>query len=161
MFDYPSAGRTLVLDVTCVGPYTSTRGLNHTPDGLPVCAARIAEGKKEDSYAALDKTSHAFLPLAFDVFCGTAPRADEFLRRLASIVVTRRTGYSEGPNFSPNYAILLHKWRTRLSLTINREIANAIFEGARNARGGERQFAAGRGLAESNLHLFEPVQLLL
>ena len=24
-----------------------------------------------------------------------------------------------------------------------------------------RQFAAGRGLAESNLHLFEPVQLLL
>ena len=109
----------------------------------------------------MDKTSHAFLPLAFDVFCGTAPRADEFLRRLASIVVTRRTGYSEGPNFSPNYAILLHKWRTRLSLTINREIANAIFEGARNARGGERQFAAGRGLAESNLHLFEPVQLLL
>jgi hypothetical protein len=69
-----------------------------------VCAARIAEGKKEDSYVALDKTNHAFLPLAFDVFCGTAPRADEFLRRLASIVVTRRTGYSaEGPNFSPNY----------------------------------------------------------
>ena len=65
-----------------------------------------------------------------DVFCGTAPRADEFLRRLASIVVTRRTGYSEGPNFPPNYAILLHKWRTRLSLTINREIANAIFEGS-------------------------------
>ena len=32
VFDYPSAGRTLVLDVTCVGPYTSTRGLNHTPD---------------------------------------------------------------------------------------------------------------------------------
>ena len=87
----------------------------------------------KDSYAALDKTSHDFLPLAFDVFCGTAPRADEFLRRLASIVVKRRTGYSEGPNFSPNYAILLHKWRTRLSLTINREIANAIFEGARNA----------------------------
>jgi hypothetical protein len=49
---------------------------------------------------------------------------------LASIVVTRRTGYSEGPNFSPNYAILLHKWRNRLSMTINREIANAIFEGA-------------------------------
>jgi hypothetical protein len=35
------------------------------------------------------------------------------------------------------------------------------FEGARNARGGERQFAAVCGLAESNLHLFEPVQLLL
>jgi hypothetical protein len=68
---------------------------------------------------------------------------------------------SEGPNFSPNYAILLLKCWTRLSLTINREIANAIFEGARNARDGERQFAAGRDLAESNLHLFEPVQLLL
>ena len=99
--------------------------------------------------------------LAFDVFCGTAPRADKFLRRLASIVVTRRTGYCEGPNFSPNYAILLHKWRTRLSLTINREVANAIFQGARNARGGEQHFVASRSLAESNLHLFEPVQLLL
>jgi hypothetical protein len=110
VFDYPSVGRTLVLDVTCVGPYTSTHGLNHTPDGLPIYAARIAEGiKKEDSYAALDKTSHAFLPLALDVFCGTAPRADEFLRRLTSIVVTRRTWCSEEPNFSPNYAILLHK----------------------------------------------------
>ena len=32
VFDFPSAGRTLVLYVTCVGPYTSTRGLNHTPD---------------------------------------------------------------------------------------------------------------------------------
>ena len=95
-----------------LGPYTSTRGLNHTPDGLPVCAARIAEGKKEDSDAALDKTSHEFLYLAFDVFCGTAPRADEFFRRLASIVVTQRTGYSEGPNFSSNYANFLHKWRT-------------------------------------------------
>ena len=55
VFDYPSAGRTLVLDGTCVGSYTSARGLNHTPDGLPVCAARIAEGKKEVLYAALDK----------------------------------------------------------------------------------------------------------
>jgi hypothetical protein len=78
--------------------------LNHTPDGLPICAARIAEGKKEDSYAALDNTSHDFLPLAFDVFWD-GPAGG----RLASIVVTRRTGYSEGPNFSPNYAILLHK----------------------------------------------------
>jgi hypothetical protein len=30
------------------------------------------------------KTSQEFLPLVFDVFCGTAPRVDEFLRRLAS-----------------------------------------------------------------------------
>jgi hypothetical protein len=52
---------------------------------------------------------------------------------------------------------LLHKWRTRLSLTINREIANAIFEGARNARGGERQLPQTAAL----LNLFEPVQLLL
>jgi hypothetical protein len=101
VYDCPSAGRTLVLDVTCVGPYTSTRGLNYTPDGLPFCAARIAEGKKEDSYAALDKTSHDFLPLAFDVFCGTAPRADEFLRRLASIVVTRRTRVFQGTQLLP------------------------------------------------------------
>ena len=40
VFNYPSAGCTLVLDVTCVGPYTSTSlGLNHTPDGLPICAS--------------------------------------------------------------------------------------------------------------------------
>ena len=65
------------------------------------------------------------------------------------------------PLLSTYNAILLHNWRARLSMTINREIANAIFEGARNARGGERQFAVGRGLVESNLHLFEPVQLRL
>jgi hypothetical protein len=40
--------------------------------------------------------------------------------------------------------------------------ADTIRVGASDkVRGGERQFAAGRGLAESNLHLFEPVQLLL
>ena len=33
-----------------------------TLDGLTVCAASIAEGKKEDSYAALDKTCHGFVP---------------------------------------------------------------------------------------------------
>ena len=134
VFDYPSAGRTLVLDVTWVGPYTSSRGLNHTPDGLPICAARIAEGKKEDSYAALDKTSHEFLPLAFDVFCGTAPRVsptcDEHRRDTEDRVF-------RGTQLLPQ---LRHPssqvGRTRLSLTINREIANAIFEGARHARGG-------------------------
>ena len=164
VFDYPSAGRSLIIDVTCVGPYTSTRCLNHTPDGLPVCAARIAEEKKDASYAALDRSSLDFLPLALDVFGGLAPRADDFVRRLASIVVTRRTGYSEGPHFSPKYAILLNKWRTRLSLTLNREIANAIFEGARNARGGERQSAAGQGVMVDSVHnnnLFEPFQFRL
>ena len=45
-------------------------------------------------------TSFSFWRSAFDVFCRTAPRPDELLRRLASIVVTRRTGYSEGPSFS-------------------------------------------------------------
>jgi hypothetical protein len=69
---------------------------------------------------ALDKTNHEFLPLVFDVFCGTAPRADEFLRRLASIVVTRRTGrIFRRTQLLLQLAILLHKWRTRLSLTIN------------------------------------------
>jgi hypothetical protein len=74
-----------------------------------------------------------------------------------ALLALRPKRHSEGPHFSPNYANLLHKWQTRLLLTMNREIASAIFEGARNARGGERQFAAGRGLAESNLPLFEPV----
>ena len=140
-----------------LGPtYTSTRGLNHTPDGLPVCAARIAEGKKEDSYAALDKTSHEFLPppsvrrVLRDGPAGgrVSPTFGEHRRNTEGRVF-------RGTQLLPNYAIRLHKWRIRLSLTINREIASAIFEGARNARGGERQFAAGRGLvAESNLLAF-------
>jgi hypothetical protein len=36
-------------------------------------------------------------------------------------------------------------------VTINRENANAIFEGARNASGGERQFAAGRKIKSNQI----------
>jgi hypothetical protein len=46
----------------------------------------------------------------------------------ASVPESRSNNLALDPD--PDYAILLHKWRTRLSLTINREIANAIFEGA-------------------------------
>ena len=53
------------------------------------------------------------------------------------------------------------RWPWNWAFTRSEAGPSAIFEGARNARSGERQFAAGRGLAESNLHLFEPVQLLL
>ena len=98
-------------------------------------AARVAEHKKEVSYTDLDLTSHDFLALALDVFGGLVPRADEFLRQLASFAVTRRSGFTEGPQFSKRYSVILHKWRTRLSVILNREIANAITEGARNARG--------------------------
>ena len=41
IFDFPRPGKSLILDVTCVGPYTCTFGLNHTPDGA-IAKARLA-----------------------------------------------------------------------------------------------------------------------
>ena len=55
--------------------------------------------------------------------------------------------------FSAKYTVLLNKWRTRLSTALNREVANCIIEGARNARGGER--LDSNSVAAGSLHLFE------
>eukprot|EP00976_Prorocentrum_cordatum_P019691 398888-Prorocentrum_minimum.AAC.1 len=53
------------------------------------------------------------------------------------------------------YVTLMGKWRSWLSLTINREVANCIVEGARNARGGER---LGTGvLSDGTFHLFDSI----
>ena len=53
------------------------------------------------------------------------------------------------------YVTLMGKWRTRLSLTIHREVANCIIVGARNARGGER---LGTGhLSDGIFHLFDSI----
>jgi hypothetical protein len=62
---------------------------------------------------------------------------------------------SEGPHFSAKYTVLLNKWRTRLSTALNREVANCIIEGARNARGGER--LDSNSLVAGSLHLFESI----
>ena len=70
------------------------------------------------------------------------------------MAVTKRTGLSEGPHFSAKYAVLLNKWRTRLSTALNREVANCIIEGARNARGGER---LDSNSVAGSLHLFESI----
>ena len=92
-----------------------------------------------------------------DVFGGAAPKAEDFLKRLASMAVTKRTGLSEGPHFSAKYTVLLNKWRTRLSTALNREVANCIYiEGARNARGGER--LDSNSVVAGSLHLFESIQ---
>ena len=156
IFDFPRPGKSLILDVTCVGPYTCTFGLNHTPDGATAKAARVAEEKKEASYFSLEREFYNFLPLAFDVFGGAAPKAEDFFKRLASMAVTKRTGLSEGPHFSAKYTVLLNKWRTRLSTVLNREVANCIIEGARNARGGER--LDSNSVVAGSLHLFESIQ---
>jgi hypothetical protein len=47
----------------------------------------------------LDRTRYGFLPLAFDVFGGVAPTADDFFQRLAEIAVRKRTTLTEGPAF--------------------------------------------------------------
>ena len=73
------------------------------------------------------------------------------------MAVTKRTGLSEGPHFSAKYTVLLNtKWRTRLSTALNREVANCIIEGARNARGSER--LDSNSVAAGSLHLFESIQ---
>eukprot|EP00959_Pyramimonas_sp_CCMP1952_P073253 1531269-Pyramimonas_sp.AAC.1 len=54
------------------------------------------------------------------------------------------------------YTTLIGKWRLWLSLTLNRELANCIIEGARNARGGER---LGTGVPSDGMHhLFDLIR---
>jgi hypothetical protein len=156
VYDYPCPGRSTIIDVTCVSPYSADQTLSHTPDGEPLRAARLAEDKKEASYRLLDRGRYNFLPLAFDVFGGAAPKADEFFQRFAALAVRNRTGLADGSAFSARYSALLGKWRTRFSVALNREIANSIIVGARNARGGER-ICPGEG-SEGGLHLFDPVR---
>eukprot|EP00976_Prorocentrum_cordatum_P113312 1195676-Prorocentrum_minimum.AAC.10 len=57
---------------------------------------------------------------------------------MASLVVQKNLGFTDGKQFDMAYVTLMGKWRTRLSLTIHREVANCIIVGARNARVGER-----------------------
>ena len=156
VYDFPCAGQSLIIDVTCVSPYSADQTLSHPPDGEPLRSARVAEAGKETSYRSLDRTRYGFLPLAFDVFGGVAPTADDFFQRLAAIAVRKRTTLTEGPAFSAKYSVLLNKWRTRLSVALHREVANAIIAGARNARGGERACPAEG--SEGVIHLFEPVR---
>ena len=70
---------------------------------------------------------------------------------------TTRAGLSEGTTFLGLYTVLLNKWRTRLSTALNREVANCIIEGARNASGGGERLDSNSVVAGS-LHLFESIQ---
>jgi hypothetical protein len=90
----------------------------------------------------LDRTRYGFLPLAFDVFGGVASTADDFFQRLAAIAIRKRTTLTEGPAFSAKYSVLLNKWRTRHSVALHREVANAIIAG-----GGTKRLGRGEGLS--------------
>ena len=127
-------GYALELDVTCVAPYTTNRRLNHTPDGNPVMAARLAEQRKYVSYHHMDRTHRDFKPLAFDVFGGTGPVAEQFISDLASRAVHRKHGLRDGDRFDVLYSALISQWKARLSSVIQREVANCIIEGANKAR---------------------------
>jgi hypothetical protein len=124
IFDYPVQGRSLIVDVTCVGPFTSSHGLNHTPDGESMKAARIAETRKEVAYrmpivCCLGFDKPHFLALALDVFGVWFPVAllMSFFDSWRAIALTQRSGFTEGPQFSKRYSVILHiKWRTRLSV---------------------------------------------
>jgi hypothetical protein len=156
IYDFPCAGRSLIIDVTCVSSYSGDQRLRHAPDGEPLRSARVAEAGKEASYVTMDRDRRDFMPVALDVHGGVTPTADEFFQRLAAIAVRKRSSLTEGPAFSAKYSVLLNKWRTRLSVALHREVANSILAGARNARGGER-ICPVEG-SEGGVHLFEPVR---
>jgi hypothetical protein len=51
IYDFPCAGRSHIIDVTCVSSYSADQRLRHTPDGEPLRSARVAvAGRKEASY---------------------------------------------------------------------------------------------------------------
>jgi hypothetical protein len=116
----------------------------------------VVEARKKASYSTLDHGRYDLMPLAFDVHGGVALKADEFFQRLAAIGVRNRISLTKGPAFSAKYSVLLNKWRARLSVALNREVANSILAGARNARGGER-ICPAEG-SEGGVHMFEPVR---
>ena len=49
VYDFPCAGQSLIIDVTCVSPYSADQTLSHPPDGEPLRSARVAEAGKETS----------------------------------------------------------------------------------------------------------------
>ena len=103
----------------------------------------------------MHRDQKSFIPLAYDVFGGAAPKAEDFLKQMASLVVQKNLGIADGKEFDMAYVTLMGKSRTRLSLTIHREVANCIIVGARNARGGER---LGAGvLSDGIFHLFDSI----
>ena len=135
---FPRDGRDLELDVTCVSPYSATRQLRHQPDGLPVRAARAAERRKHSHYQPMDRSHADFTPLAYDVFGGAAPEAEEFLGQLAAFAVTKSSGLDEGRVFDIKYSATLARWKARLSSVIQREVANCVLIGAKYSRGGDQ-----------------------
>ena len=63
-------------------------------------------------------------------------------------------GETEGPVFNIHFSAVISKWKARLSTVIQREVANCIIEGARNARGGDRIRPQA---SDSLIDLFEAV----
>ena len=84
VYDFPHPGRSTILDNTCVCPYKGDRTLSQPPDGAPILAARVAESKKEETYSQMHRDQKSFIPLAYDVFGGAAPKAEDFLKQMLS-----------------------------------------------------------------------------
>ena len=103
-----------------------------------MAAARAAEKTKYHNYQDMSRNGYDFIPLAFDVFGGTAPEAASFLRKLAGLAVRHKFGVTEGRVFAINYAAILSEWSARLSAVLTREVAKCVIEGARLARGGNQ-----------------------
>ena len=103
-----------------------------------MAAARAAEKAKYRNYQDMSRDKYDFVPLAFDVFGGTAPEAASFLRKLAGLAVRHKFGVTEGRVFAINYAAILSKWSARLSAVLTKEVIKCIIEGARLARGGNQ-----------------------
>ena len=95
-----------------------------------------------------------FIPLAYDVFGGTAPKAEAFLGQLASSAVMKSFGETEGPVFNIHFSAVISKWKARLSTVVQQEVANCKVEGARNAT---RRDRVRPQISGSLVDLFEAV----
>jgi hypothetical protein len=164
VYDFPCAGLSLIIDVTCVSPYIFSQPdiesdpRSDPPDGEPLRSAQVAEAGKETSYRSLDRTRYGFLPqLGIRHIWWSRPDG----RRLFPTPRGNCSSQAHHSHGRPGlfgevqYSVLLYKWSTRLSVALHRKVANAIIAGARNARGGER--ACPVEGSEGVIHLFEPV----
>ena len=75
--------------VVRIQPYILCIRTSHSLLPLVVARRRVAELKKEENYAPMLRTNKSFIPLAYDVFGGAAPKAEDFLKQMASLVVQK------------------------------------------------------------------------
>ena len=155
IYDFACAGRSLIIDVTCVSSYSADRRLRHAPDGEPL--SRPGWQRRGRRLRTRRWTTAVMTSCPWH----STYMVESRRRRTSSSRGSQRMRFATllshgGPAFSAKYSVLLNKWQTRFSVALNREVANSILAGARNARGGEK-ICPAEG-SEGGVHLFEPIR---